>query len=424
MQQQVVKEKLSITQVELLLQGNSPFIFSHKDLSHLDLQYKEMNGAKFFGSVLFRTNFSNSQIANADFGSSKLGETLFINSDLTDIDLNNSKVPGTNFSNATMVRAILRYCSSIHYSEYADGPIFANTDLTSSVFCYAKIPKANFSGSNLTDANLNGAILTNANFTNANLTNADLTNANLTNANLNGANLTNAILKNVRLDNAILTNANLAGANLSSAFLINSNCENANFTNANLYQCRLSHATIVGAKFDGVITASFSSDLSGIFWASERFLSFLNRPDLSIDQKKQMLEIEDANPDKPKISEFLIEKTADILKDKFTGQDEKKLFQEFLKKVQELEGELAPKVEQQPLIKQEPREPAVVVKSEPQEPSRDVNKRQREEEPSASANLEMGSRQDIPQDAPMRRCGDGEILDAAQILLSIKKSRT
>lgn len=150
-----------------------------------------------------------------------------------------------------------------------------------------------------------------------------------------------------------------------------------------------------------------------------------------------MLEIDDENPDKPKISEYLKAKTADILKDKFTGQDEKKSFQEFLEKVIELEAELAPKIEQQPLIKQEPREPAVVVKSEPHEPPRVVNKRQRSDlvvvklepqEPSAvadlrkrrrengspsSANQELISRDENPQ-------RDEEILDAAQILVSMK----
>ena len=421
--QQVVKEKLSITQVELLLKGNSPFVFSDRDLSHLDLQGKEMNGAKFFGSVLFRTNFSNSQIANAYFGSSKLGETLFINSDLTDIDLNNSKVPGTNFSNATMVRAILKYCSSIHYNPYAHGPIFTNTNLTRSDFYYAKIPKANFSDSNLTDTKLKYAILTDANFTNANLTNADLTNADLTKANFNGAILTNANLAGANLKGAILTNANLAGANLSSASLEKSNCENADFTNANIVNVSFSGAKLTGAKFYGVIRESFSSDFDQIRSASRSFLNLLENPDLSTDQKKQMIEIDDANPNKTKLSQYLKERGEIIINNSRAGSDEKMEFESFLKEVIELEKKLMPKVVQQPLIKQEPGEPLIVVKSEPQEPSRVVNKRQREEESSA-ANVGMGSRQDIPQGAPMTRYVDEEILGAAKILSSINKDRT
>ena len=420
MQQQVVKEKLSIIQVERLLQGNSPFVFSDKDLSYLDLQGKKMNGAKFYASVLFGTNFSNSQIANADFGSSKLGETLFINSDLTDIDLNNSKVPGTNFSNATMLRAILKYCSSIYYNPYADGPIFTNTNLTRSDFYYAKIPKANFSYSNLTDAKLKYAILTGANFTNANLTNADLTEADLTKANLNGANLTNANLIKANLGGTILTNANLAGANLSSAFLINSNCENADFTNANIVNVIFSGAKLTGAKFYGVIRKSFSSDFDQIRSASRSFLNLLENPDLSTDQKKQMIEIDDANPDKTKLSQYLKERGKIIINDRLAGSDEKMEFESFLKEVIKLEKELMPKVVQQPLIKQEPRGPdLIVVKSEPQEPPRVVNKRQREEGPPAE-NVGMGSRQDISQGAPIVRSDDINALDAARILSSMR----
>lgn len=395
MQQQVVKKKLSITQVELLLQGNSPCNFSSKDLSDLDLQSKEIKGAIFSSSDLVRTNFSDSQIAEVNFEYSNLRQALFKNSNINLVNFHYSKVPGTDFSNAIMHHANLTYISTTYYSSDENGPIFVNTDLTGSNLSNAKIPRANFSGSILTDANLESALLMNSTFKNAILKNADFTNANL--------------------EGTILTNANLAGANLSSASLVKSNCENADFTNANIVNVIFSGAKLTGAIFNGVIRRGFSSDFDQIRSASRSFRNLLKNPGLSTDQKKQMLEIDDANPNKAKLSEYLKERGKIIINDRRAGSNQKSEFQYFLEEVIRLEEELIPKVVQQPLIKQEPGEPLIVVKSEPQEPHRVVNKRQREEGSSAE-NGGMGSRQDIPQGAPI----DNEALNAARILSSMR----
>ena len=388
-------------------------IFSELDLSGFSLSNFETRPIELKSCDLSRSNLSNSKMCEVKFFSLNLAKTLFVDSNLENTNFNRSITNGTNFTRAKMSNAEFKFISI----DDEEGPIFLNADLTNADFLYAKIPRANFTGAKLINAKFNGCDLSFAIFCDADLMNASLFNSTFTTMlDFSRANLTNAKLMGLNFQLAIFKYANLKGAFLHSS-LRGADLTNADLTNANLYQCDLSRATIVGAKFDGVIRASFSSDLIGMGSASKRFLSFLNRPDLSIDQKKQMLEIEDANPDKPIISKFLIEKTADILKDKFTVQDEKKLFQEFLKKVQELEEELAPKIEKQPLIKQEPGEPLIVVKSEPQEPSRVVNKRQREEGPPASANVGMGSRQDIPQSYR-----DDEILGAAQILSSMRRN--
>ena len=395
--------------------------FSELDLSGFSLSYFETRPIELKSCDLSWSNLSNSTMREVKFFSLNLAKTLFVDSNLENTNFNRSKINGTDFTRAKMSNAELKFISI----DDEEGPIFFNADLTNADFFYAKIPRANFTGAKLINAKLESCNLSFAIFCGADLKNASLLNSTFTTMlDFSRANLTNAKLRGLNFQLAIFKYANLTGAFLHSSILTGADLTNADLTNANLYQCDISQATIVGAKFDGVIRASFSSDLSGIGSASERFLSLLNRPDLSIDQKKQMLEIEDSNPDNPKISEYLKAKIADILKDKFTGQDEKKSFQEFLKKVQELEADLAPKVEQQPLIKQEPGEPLIVVKSEPQEPPRVVNKRQREEGLPAIANVGTGSRQDIPQDAPMKRYEDRKILEAAETLLLIKQSRT
>jgi uncharacterized protein YjbI with pentapeptide repeats len=370
-----VKEKLSIQEVESLLKVKSPRDFSNKDLSKLDLRNKEMISA----------DLSNAQMSEVNFQYSNLGEALLVNSNLNEANLNNSTLTRANFSNASMLGANLNYISTA-YPSHKNGPIFSNADLSGSNLNFARIPCANFSSSNLNCAILNHAVLTHANLTNANLTDAKLINANLTGAKL--------------------INANLKDADLSLACLKDSDLTNADFTNANIVNVSFDNATLTEAKFNGVIRKSFNSNYDQIKSAPRFFRNLLKNRNLTIDQKKQMLEIDDENPDKTKLSEYLKEKKIIIFEGIHTGSEEKTEFQSFLNEVIELEAELAPKIEQQPLIKQEP--------------FADVNsnKRRREEKSPASVNGEGGSGQRASESNPSR---DPEALDAAQILVLMKK---
>jgi hypothetical protein len=128
---------------------------------------------------------------------------------------------------------------------HSNGPFpFAKLDLQGQFLSGLRLPKADFSG-----ANLSGAVLY---FTN--LDGADFLEANLKGANLLGASLTGAIL-----EGAHLTNAEFSGARLPGADLGGSDLTGADFA----------YATLTGVRFS---TAEFREDANGnsIYYVAPR----------------------------------------------------------------------------------------------------------------------------------------------------------
>jgi uncharacterized protein YjbI with pentapeptide repeats len=366
------------------------FDFSQKDLSGLDLSNTELSSLSFFVCDFSRVNLTGSNMIKFKLLSSDLFATSFKKSFLNDADLNDSKVSQTNFTDAVMINAECRYING-------DNPIFVRADLTGAKFIGAKILGANFSYAKLIGVQFNNANLSGANFSYADLSDADLLFTSFsTPANFNSANLTRATLSGLNLANSNFENANLTDSNLSFAHLDNANFTNANFTNANLVGANLQNATLTGAKFNGVIRRAFSLDFKEMRDASSFFYRFLDRKDLTIDQKKQMLEIDETNPDKPRISKYIEEKRAIIFDNKNTGISEKKEFEKFLTKIKQLEDEyLGPVVEQRPPMFAE-------------EESEEHGKKK------PSAVLNSGKRK--PEGNPV----DNEIKIAAKILVNMK----
>jgi uncharacterized protein YjbI with pentapeptide repeats len=196
--------------------------FSGRDLSMLDLSDLDFKGADLAGANLLGANLSGANLAGVNLSRGKLDRT---------------QLTRTNFTNADLSYASLYHAfGSLNLeSQPADAPNFSRANLRG-VRIMARLPRANMSGADLTDARLDPPERGNELKTpqQTDLSGASLKGARLVRANLVRVNLSFADLSNADLTGADLTGADLARANLSGA-----DVAGANFGDAHLYETNL-----------------------------------------------------------------------------------------------------------------------------------------------------------------------------------------
>ena len=225
-----------------------PYIdLSGKDLSHLYLVRRNLEGANLEGADLERANLREANLSGASLVRASLGSVWFIGANLREANLRGASL----------------FCTWLVGANLEGANLKGAEDLCTAVFREAKLPGASLAGMNLRTVDLEGADLNGADLQEADLSEADLTEANLEGTNLRyatlervhleGANLEGANLFYVSLEKAYLQGANLERANLQGANLEGAYLEGANLQGANLQGAYLEGAKLEGASFEGAL---------------------------------------------------------------------------------------------------------------------------------------------------------------------------
>ncbi|MFT7559720.1 MAG: hypothetical protein ACI93R_001635 [Flavobacteriales bacterium] len=195
---------------------------SGASLDGVDLSGMDLSGALLCGASLEGANLSASGLYHADFSDANLkganltGATLVL-TNFTGADLQGANLSGTNDSTVEGLGQNRR------------GPNFKDANLENALLSVAYCVASDFSGANLKGACLAGAKLVRANFVNSDLTDLDMSKANLVDANLNDC----------KLCGTNLQWAQLSGANLRSSSLVLADICGADLRSANLENCKV-----------------------------------------------------------------------------------------------------------------------------------------------------------------------------------------
>lgn len=180
--------------------------------------------------------------------------TNFSKSDLTNANFHGAEIKSTNFIKSTLTHSRWDEAKNLQFSRL-EGSILENTLvrnlLTKSSNEFKNYEGLNFQGANLSNrddlnelnfqrTNLNNAILDNSCLNNVDLQNADLEKASLINAQLEKANF-----KQAKLNNAILRKAFLKDAHLTQAQVVGTDFSRSNLTGACLQECSFESTTIL-----------------------------------------------------------------------------------------------------------------------------------------------------------------------------------
>lgn len=223
------------------LEGPEPFtlVLEQSNLAGLRWRDARLNGAQLSRAIFFDpgkdghartfddwiTDFSGSDLTNADLTAAQISYTLFrggslLRANLSDVQADHADFSGVNASSARWIASQARQSrfdrASLVGADFTRAQLpqasLVETRLRQAMLAEANLEAANLKESDLTAADLTAANLQRANLSQANLSQARLVDTDLRQANLQGANLQGANLQGVRLQGVDLRGANLAGA--------------------------------------------------------------------------------------------------------------------------------------------------------------------------------------------------------------------
>jgi uncharacterized protein YjbI with pentapeptide repeats len=306
--------KTDLRDLDLSNLNLTSFNFTKANLNSANLSCSNLENAILFGTHLENAILLRTNLRHANLTSAKLFRADFTEANLDNANLHDARVTSTNFSRSSLVKARLTYLNSESFLD--DTPLsFKGANLSGADLSRGKLKTVILDSANLTDASLSYLKTENATFVNA-----DLTKANLESMELLRANFTGATLVNANLNNSSLFSANFDGADFSGAVL----------SKTNFYKPILNNA-----KFTGVIEKSI---------CTEAILFLLKDGTLSPNQKKEMLGIDDENPNESGALKFLNEKILELDLSKKTKFDKvineiKKFIQQNIVKQDEMQVE-------------------------------------------------------------------------------------
>jgi uncharacterized protein YjbI with pentapeptide repeats len=263
-------EGCDLTELDLSGFDFSGINFREAILEGTNLHQANLTEADLTGAVLAAANLQQANCMRAKLGGADLTECWlpyanFSDAELPAADLTKATLRGANFTGAKACEAIL---------EQADltEAIFVKADLTGADLCKARLHRTDLSQANLTDVTLEqtwgrqlkarGAVLRKIRGANAQFSEADfrevqaqesvwqfaqLFRANFTGARLDGAEFSDSYLSQATFDAAEMRAACLDAANLRRARLRRANLFTASLAKADLSQTDFSEANLFGA---------------------------------------------------------------------------------------------------------------------------------------------------------------------------------
>ncbi|TET10396.1 MAG: pentapeptide repeat-containing protein [Candidatus Atribacteria bacterium] len=227
------------------------------NLDNSNFNYANLIGAKFIGTSLDGSIFSNakmqkiemldSYLVNCNFFYANIQNSKLINSDFSKSEfagaiLKNSKLDNSTFNEADLSGVNLRNSSLINVKMY-------DTNLEDAILI-----GSDFKNAHLDRSNLSGTNSRNTCFENASMNDCWILFANLRNTNLNNAYLHNAKLNYSYLNNSNLTITNLESSDLSCVTFKKASLIETNLTSCNLNEVDLSDAKLINCNIYGVST--------------------------------------------------------------------------------------------------------------------------------------------------------------------------
>lgn len=256
------------------------------DLSGLDLSGLDLSAADFSGSLLERTAFTGSRLANANLAGCLMQEVDSSGADLSGAILSDVSAANSIFAGACLKSAQMRdadftgsdFRNAQLQQAVLDGTAFGQASMTAVQAAGCIAHQSNFSGADLSGANFEQAVLTQATFYGSKLNavsfkaahcqqaefyGADASGARFTMANLDEsradgeARFSQAVFDGAQLRCAAWDGAQLSGATFTEAVL-----DDADFSNVRAPDSRFRNASARHARFGGADLAG--SDLTGI----------------------------------------------------------------------------------------------------------------------------------------------------------------